>query len=99
MASTTSEVSLIRFRFKTNSFDYRPVIWPVVHPYWSTGRDAGAKHISTMIAYTENEANLKRMWPEAFDIEAETVSHYTFSDRFPKPRWWQPTGFPEEGVQ
>jgi hypothetical protein len=81
---------LMRVRFQANATDYRPVEWPVKHPYWCTGygSTAGGEH-AIVVAYVEDEADIKRNWPEAADItfsqtDAET---YTFTDRFQPPDW------------
>ena len=76
---------MIRARFKANMNDYRPVKWPVKHPYWCTGYCAT---YSIIIAYADNEAEILENWPEAQDIDIEEVDEYTFSERFPKPDWF-----------
>ena len=77
---------MIRARFKANESDYRPVVWPVKHPYWCTGY--GEDH-SIVVAYADDESEIRRNWPEARDIEAEEVQDYTFTDRFPIPKWFK----------
>lgn len=79
---------MIRARFKANLDDYRPVKWPVKHPYWCSGFTA--EH-SIVVAYADSEAEILNNWPEATDIEAEVVEDYFFSSRFPKPDWWEST--------
>lgn len=76
---------MIRARFKANMNDYRPVKWPVKHPYWCTGYGT---NYSIVIAYADNEAEILENWPEAQDIDIEEVEEYTFSSRFPKPDWF-----------
>jgi hypothetical protein len=76
---------MIRARFKANEDDYRPVNWPVKHPYWCTGYGDG---YSTVVAYADNEEEILSNWPEAKEIESEEVEGYTFTDRFPKPEWF-----------
>ena len=76
---------MIRARFKANADDYRPVNWPIKHPYWCSGY--GEDH-SIIVAYADNEAEILKNWPEAEDIQAEDVTEYRFSDRFPKPEWF-----------
>ena len=80
---------MIRARFKANADDYRPVNWPINHPYWCTGY-AGDDSYSIVVAYADDEAEILRNWPEAADIEYEEEDHYFFSDRFPKPSWFEP---------
>jgi len=79
---------MIRARFKANEDDFRPVSWPVKHPYWCTGY--GDDH-SIVVAYADDEAEILRNWPEATDIESEERIGYTFTDRFPKPDWFKDT--------
>ena len=77
---------MIRARFKANEDDYRPVIWPVKHPYWCTGY---GERCSIVVAYADTEDEIRMLWPEATDIESESVEAYFFSDRFPVPKWWK----------
>ena len=79
---------MIRARFKANYDDYRPVVWPVKHPYWCSGT-AGDENHSIVIAYADDEAEILTNWPEATDIDAEEVTEYVFTDRFQKPEWFQ----------
>lgn len=76
---------MIRARFKADERDYRPVNWPVKHPYWCTGY---GDDYSIVVAYADDEAEILRNWPEARDIESDEVEGYTFSDRFQKPDWF-----------
>lgn len=76
---------MIRARFKANEKDFRPVHWPVKHPYWCTGYGDG---YSIVVAYADDEAEILRNWPEATEIDAEEVSEYSFTSRFPKPSWF-----------
>lgn len=74
-----------RFRFKINPDDPRPVVWPIKHPYWVTGsNDSNA----IVVAYEDSIEEIKRLWPDAEDIDAVDVKEYAFSTRFPKPVWW-----------
>lgn len=75
---------MIRCRFKTNSEDYRPINWPLKHPYWCSGQ--GTNYF-ILIAYADDEAEIFKNWPEAFDLDSEDRTEYTFTDRFPKPDW------------
>lgn len=75
---------MIRARFKTEAEDYRPVKWPIKHPYWCTGSGDG---YSILVAYADDEAELLSNWPEAYDIDAEEADAYVFTDRFRKPEW------------
>lgn len=80
------EVKMIRARFKANEEDYRPINWPVKHPYWCTGYGDG---YSVVVAYADSVAEVLKNWPEAKDIEFTEESEYSFSDRFPKPEWFK----------
>jgi len=76
---------MIRARFICPADDYRPVVWPIKHPYWCTGyRVDGA----VIVAYADDEDEIFRNWPDAQNIDAEQASEYAFTDRFPKPRWF-----------
>lgn len=77
---------MIRARFKANEDDYRPVSWPVKHPHWCTGYGDG---YSIVVAYADDEDEILRLWPEADEIESEEAESYFFSDRFPKPDWFE----------
>lgn len=77
---------MIRARFKANEDDYRPVKWPVKHPYWCTGYGDG---YSIVVAYADNEEEIYENWPEAEDIDSDIVDKYTFTSRFPKPEWFE----------
>lgn len=76
---------MIRARFKANEDDYRPVQWPVKHPFWCTGFGDG---FSVVVAYADDEDEILRNWPEADEIDSEEVKSYSFSNRFPKPQWF-----------
>jgi len=49
--------------------------------YWR-GDDAA------IVAYADSQAELKWLWPEATEIDAQTVTGYTFTTRFPRPDWF-----------
>lgn len=76
---------MIRARFYANKDDYRPVNWPIKHPYWCTGY---SENFSIIVAYADNEKEIVSNWPEAIRIDAEEQHDYTFTDRFPKPDWF-----------
>jgi hypothetical protein len=78
---------MLRIRFKANNEDPRPINWPVKHPYWVSG-EAGDGSYSIVISYADNEEYIISNWPEARDLEVEEVEGYTFTDRFPKPKWF-----------
>ena len=83
-------MTLLRIRFKANEDDYRPVNWPVKHPYWCTGYGGGDEDgYAIVVSYADDEAYIYENWPEAEDLDVEPVTGYRFSDRFPKPEWWE----------
>ncbi len=75
---------MIRARFHANEADYRPVKWPVKHPFWCTGYGDG---YSIVVAYADNVEEIMENWPEATELDIEECSGYTFTSRFPKPAW------------
>lgn len=77
---------MIRCRFKTKHADYRPVNWPIKHPYWCTGEGSNY-HI--IVAYADNEAEIMANWPEAYDLDSSEADDYIFTDRFAKPDWFE----------
>lgn len=79
---------MIRVRFHANPDDYRPINWPVKHPYWCTGY---GDDYSIVVAYADDEAEILANWPEATHIDAEQVDGYNFTSRFPKPDWFNAT--------
>lgn len=86
---------MIRARFKVIIDDYNPITWPIKHPYWCSGSfTPEPEHPMfedgyVLIAYADSVDDIKENWPEAFDIEYEERDCYTFTDRFPKPEWFQ----------
>ncbi len=83
---------MIRARFTIATDDYRPVSWPIAHPYWCTGygTDNADNETAVIVAYGPDEAYFRALWPEitTFDFWQE-VNDYVFSDRFPKPTWFE----------
>ena len=77
---------MIRARFHAYEKDYRPVKWPIKHPYWCSGYGDG---YSIIIAFAENEAEILENWPEATEIDSEEVDEIKFTGRFPKPAWYE----------
>lgn len=75
---------MIRVRFKTRHPDFRPAVWPINHPYWCTGYSDGNPVI---VAYADDETEIMQQWPEAYDLDSEAATEYTFTDRFKKPDW------------
>ena len=88
---------MIRARFTVNGDDYRPVEWPIKHPYWCTGYTGDDKAV--IVAYADNIAEIRRLWPDAGTIDKELTDDYSFTDRFPRPKWWTPPAQVKEGGQ
>lgn len=76
---------MIRARFNVAALDWRPVVWPIKHPYWCSGYSADGSAV--LVAYADDEAEIRRQWPEASNIDAEPATGYKFTSRFPKPEW------------
>lgn len=76
---------MLRVRFRANKDDYRPVNWPVKHPYWCTGY---SEDCSIVVSYADDETYIFNNWPEASDLDVEEVNDYVFTDRFKKPDWF-----------
>ena len=75
---------MIRARFNVDVDDYRPINWPIKHPYWCTGQ---SDDVYIIVAYADDEQEILNNWPEAENIDAEKAEQYSFTDRFPKPEW------------
>lgn len=76
---------MFRIRFKTKAEDPRPVSWPIDHPYWVTG--AGSNY-HTLVSYADDIEYIRQLWPEAYDLDPEYAEGYVFTERFPKPEWF-----------
>lgn len=74
-----------RCRFHANEDDYRPVKWPPPGPYWCTGY---GDDYSIVVAYVRDMEQVYEYWPEASQVDAEERSEITYTDRFPKPEWY-----------
>lgn len=79
---------MLRVRFKADYDDYRPVKWPVKHPYWCTGYACDGSH-SIVVSYADNIDYIYKNWPETKDLDIEECKEYFFNSRFPKPDWFQ----------
>lgn len=84
---------MIRVRFYLNKKevgnDYRPVIWPIKYPYWCVGEN---DNNFIMVAYVDSFEDCKKQWPEVSCYESiEESNTIKFSDRFPKPDWYEKT--------
>jgi hypothetical protein len=78
---------MIRARFRVADRDFRPMNWPIKHPYWRSGEGEG---YSVLIAYADDEKEIMLNWPDATHIDAEPCDTYTFTSRFPCPKWFTP---------
>lgn len=76
----------IRCRFHANLDDYRPIKWPPAGPYWCSGISSDC---SIVIAYVKQASQIKEFWPEAHDEDCESRDEITYTNRFPKPDWWE----------
>ena len=77
-----------RYRFKTKSVDdYRPIIFNPKYPWWCSGY-AGDESYATIVCYLPRKENLKKYWDDAFDIDFTEEEKVEFSDRFPKPEYF-----------
>ena len=80
---------MVRARFyikkKDCGNDYRPTKWPIKYPYWCTGESSGSFII---VAYADDAEQIMQLWPEAYSVESEEVQNIVFTDRFPKPEWY-----------
>lgn len=82
---------MIKVRFKVPGGDFRPIIWPIRHPYWCTGYgpDIAAEY-AINVAYVEDITELLLFWPDAFNIDIiEYKTTIKFSGRFRKPDWYK----------
>ena len=76
---------MIRARFLANEDDWRPVKWPPPGPCWCTGY---TDDHSVVVAFVETEGQISEFWPEATGITLQADHPIEFSERFPKPDWW-----------
>lgn len=78
-----------RYRFELiGQSDPRPVNWPLKHPYWCTGY--GGDDGAIIVAYGDDDEYILNNWPEAqLPLDGDEVDSYVFSDRFPKPDWFE----------
>ena len=76
---------MLRVRFRANIQDPRPINWPVKHPYWVTGE---GEDYAVIVSYADDKNYIFANWPEASNLDIEERESYTFTDRFPKPKWF-----------
>lgn len=76
-----------RHRFKTSfDDDPRPVTFPPPGPWWCTGHGEGC---AVVVCYLPPGVPVTDFWPEAADVETEATDEIVFTDRFPRPDWWE----------
>ena len=83
---------MIRARFKIYDIDYRPLIWPIPHPYWCSGEgDDSNGSYYWVVAYADSVEQILKYWSDAQSIGVmqEGLTEYTFTDRFAKPDWFE----------
>jgi hypothetical protein len=76
-----------RYRFYTKSTDdYRPLVFNPKYPWWCSGEGFGCM---TIVAYLPKDENLSKYWDDAYDIDVEERETITFTDRFPRPSYFE----------
>lgn len=78
---------MLRIRFEVNCDDYSPINWPVEHPYWWSCYSLDMSH-SIIVSYANDTDYIFKNWPEAKNLEIESVEYYIFTDQFPRPDWF-----------
>ena len=86
---------MLRVRFHANADDFRPVSWPVKHPYWCSGY---GDDYAIVISYADSLEYILEHWPEASNLTAEECDEYTFTDRFPRPDWFNDTDSTQRNI-
>lgn len=82
-----------RIRFRANPDDYRCVPWPPLGPYWCSGEGDNYAIVVAYMPHPATAKTIKKYWPEASHIDwMQTETDIQFSDRFPKPSWWNENG-------
>jgi hypothetical protein len=78
-----------RYRFKTGAVnDPRPLIFNPKYPWWITGTAGDESHV-TIVAYIPATENLETYWDDAYDTEFTEHSEIKFTDRFPRPAYFE----------
>lgn len=80
---------MLRIRFVAEEGDSRPVRWPAPHPFWCTGYNSD--DLPYVVAYIDSVEQLYEYWPDAVEVDEGDgeVTTYVFTDRFPKPKWFE----------
>ncbi len=79
-------MSIYRARFRASHDDPRPLNQNLSYPYWVTGYGSD---FAIVVAYVPSDDFLYENWPEATNVELISVDSITFTDRFPRPDWYQ----------
>ena len=87
--------NMLRVRFHANADDYRPISWPVKHPYWCSGYGGD---YAVVISYADSEEYSLVHWPDATNLDAEECNEYTFTSRFPRPDWFTESEYPMRNI-
>jgi hypothetical protein len=74
-----------RYRFHTDSEDYRPIIFPPPGPWWCSGYSGDS---SVIVCYLPRGESVSSYWPEASGVDFTDEEEIVFTSRFPKPDWW-----------
>lgn len=78
-----------RYRFYTRSVDdVRPLVFNPHYPWWHSG-DAGDSSFASIVAYLPVDEPLERYWDDAYEVQYTEEEAITFSDRFPRPAYYQ----------
>lgn len=81
----------VRYRFLTHSVDdFRPLIFNPQYPWWCSG-EAGDGSYAIIVAFLPTGEDLKKYWDDAYDVEVDRRANITFSDRFPRPEYFEET--------
>ena len=76
-----------RYRFKTKAVDdYRPLKFNPKYPWWCTGH--GDNHV-TIVAYLPIAEDLLVYWDDAYSVSSTVETELVFTDRFPKPKYFE----------
>lgn len=78
---------MIKARFYSTADDVRPIYSGQLPngPWWVSGY---AEEGTVIVAYAKDVETILQQWPEASNIQHEYADKITFSDRFPRPKYW-----------
>jgi len=80
-----------RFRFYTKSVDeYRPLSFNPKFPWWCSGTgSSGDDEYAVIVAYLPRDEPIYKYWNDAYEVDFTWEDEITFSDRFPKPDYFE----------